>query len=191
MFGTIQLGWLQLKHQKLRLLSAILGVTFAVVLIFVQLEFREALFVSAVRYHSSMEYDLVMISPRTDYLLTAKAFPRNRLYQALGMAGVSDVTPIYSFLANWRNPVDPSRSRKLFALGFDPSDRGFEGILSQEGHEQIKVPDQVIFDSLSREEFGPVVELMQSNKTVDTEMNGRAVTVTGLYRVGITIVSQT
>jgi putative ABC transport system permease protein len=184
MFDTIPLGWLQLKHQKLRLLSAILGVTFAVVLIFVQLEFREALFVSAVRYHSGMEYDLVMVSPRTDYLLTAKTFPRNRLYQALGMAGVSDVTPIYSMLANWRNPVDPSRSRKLFALGFDPSNRGFEQIISQEGHEQIKVPYQVIFDSLSREEYGPVVELMQSNQTVNTEINDRAVTVTGLYAVG-------
>jgi putative ABC transport system permease protein len=184
MFDDLPLGWLQLKHQKLRLLSAILGVTFAVVLIFVQLEFREALFISAVRYHSAMDYDLVMISPKTDYLLTARTFPRNRLYQVQGMAGVSAVTPIYSTLASWRNPVDRSRSRKIFALGFDPSDRGFDRILGPEAHEQIKIPDQVIFDRRSRVEYGPVADLIQSNKTVSTEMNDREVTVTGLYSIG-------
>ena len=184
MFDDIPLGWLQLKHQKLRLLSAILGVSFAVILIFVQLEFREALFISAVRYHSAMDYDLVMISPKTDYLLTARNFPRNRLYQVQGMAGVNGVTPIYSTLASWRNPVDRTRSRKIFALGFDPSDRGFEKIISPEAHEKIKIPDQVIFDRRSRVEYGPVVDLMQSNKTVSTEMNDREVTVTGLYSIG-------
>ena len=74
MFGSLPLGWLQLKHQKLRLLSATLGITFAVILICVQLEFREALFVSAVRYHNAMDYDLVMLSPKTDYLIAAKEF---------------------------------------------------------------------------------------------------------------------
>ena len=46
MFSRIPLGWMQLWHQKLRLVAAISGITFAVILIFVQLEFREALFVS-------------------------------------------------------------------------------------------------------------------------------------------------
>ena len=36
MFGSIPLGWLQLKAQKLRLVAAITGITFAVILIFVQ-----------------------------------------------------------------------------------------------------------------------------------------------------------
>ena len=67
MFGSIPLGWLQLKHQKLRLFAAITGIMFAVILIFVQLEFREALSVSAVRYHSIFDYDLAMLSPKTDF----------------------------------------------------------------------------------------------------------------------------
>ncbi|MGL4565041.1 MAG: hypothetical protein ACRCVD_07090 [Halioglobus sp.] len=71
MFDLLPLGWLQLKHQKLRLFSAILGIAFAVILIFMQLEFREALFVSAVRYHSALDYDMVLVSPKTEYLINA------------------------------------------------------------------------------------------------------------------------
>ena len=49
MFRSTPLGLHQLWHQKLRMVAATMGITFAVVLIFVQLEFREALFASAVR----------------------------------------------------------------------------------------------------------------------------------------------
>ena len=184
MFDSLPLGWMQLKHQKLRLLSAILGITFAVILIFVQLEFREALFVSAVRYHSGLDYDLVMVSPKTEYLISAKEFPRNRLYQALGIQGVSAVTPIYSRLASWRNPMDRSRSRSIFVLGFDPSERGFSRILTPQAHDEIKIPDQIIFDRLGRAEYGPVEDLMEKRKSVSTEVNDREVTVTSLYAIG-------
>ena len=47
MLRSIPLGLHQLWHQKLRMLAATLGITFAVILIFVQLGFRKALFDSA------------------------------------------------------------------------------------------------------------------------------------------------
>jgi putative ABC transport system permease protein len=184
MFDFLPLGWLQLWHQKLRLLSAMLGITFAVVLICVQLEFREALFVSAVRYHSAMVYDLVMLSPKTDYLLAAREFPRSRLYQVMGVEGVGSVTPLYSKGGNWRNPVERGSNRTIFVLAFDPSDKGFSGVLSADMHEQIKLPDQVIFDRLGRGEYGPVPALLQTGKVVNTEVNDREITVTSLYAVG-------
>jgi putative ABC transport system permease protein len=95
MFRSIPLGLHQLWHQKLRMLAAILGITFALVLIFVQLEFREALYASAVRYHDGMDHELVTLSPRTDFLLVSQAFPRNRLYQVQGFDAVAAVTPVY------------------------------------------------------------------------------------------------
>ena len=103
MSGSIPLGWLQLKAQKLRLVAAITGITFAVILIFVQLEFREALFVSAVRYHDALNYDLAMLSPKTDFMVSSKQFPRARLYQTLGVEGVQSVTAVYMRLVSWRN----------------------------------------------------------------------------------------
>ena len=104
MFGSIPLGWLQLKAQKLRLFAAVMGIAFAVILIFVQLEFREALFVSAVRYHTALTYDLAMVSPKTDFMVSSKQFPRARLYQALGFDIVGKRAGYYARLGS--NRVD-------------------------------------------------------------------------------------
>lgn len=180
----IPLGLHQLWHQKLRMLAATLGITFAVVLIFMQLEFREALYSSAVRYHTSLDYDLAMLSPKTDFLLVSKQFSRNRLYQVLGFEEVESVTPVYLGMAVWRHPVEPQRSRSIFVLGFDPVDDGFGRLITPENHRQLQIPYQVIFDRLSREEYGPVAELVTERGEIRTEINDREFSVVDLYAVG-------
>jgi putative ABC transport system permease protein len=184
MFGSIPLGWLQLKAQKLRLFAATMGITFAVILIFVQLEFREALSVSAVRYHTAMDYDLAMLSPKTDFMVSSKQFPRSRLYQAQGFEGVESVTAVYMRLVSWRNPVDPSNARNILAIGFDPAEQGFQRLLSEAQIEAIKIPDQVIFDRLGRNEYGPVRELLDQGEAVSAEINDRRFNIAGMYKVG-------
>ncbi len=57
----IAVGWKQLKHNRLRMFAAIVGITFAVVLMLVQQGFRAALFNSGIRWHSAMEYEVVII----------------------------------------------------------------------------------------------------------------------------------
>jgi len=184
MFGSIPLGWLQLKAQKLRLVAAIMGITFAVILIFVQLEFREALFVSAVRYHTAMDYDLAMLSPKTDFMVSSKQFPRSRLYQVPGIDGVESATAVYMRLVSWRNPVEPANARNILAIGFDPVEPGFERLLSAEQMEAIRIPDQVIFDRRGRDEYGPVRELLDAGQPVSAEINDRRVAIAGMYEVG-------
>ena len=184
MLRAIPLGLHQLWHQKLRMLAATLGITFAVILIFMQLEFRQALYASAVRYHDSWDYDLAMLSPKTDFLLVSKQFPRGRLYQVLGFEEVESVTPVYLGMGIWRHPLDPSRSRSMFIIGFDPDDRGFGRLITPENHRQLQIPYQVIFDRLSRHEYGPVADLVTSQGQVETEINDRAFTVVDLYSVG-------
>jgi putative ABC transport system permease protein len=184
MFGSLPLGWLQLKAQKLRLLAAITGITFAVILIFVQLEFREALFVSAVRYHTAMDYDLVMVSPKTDFLVSSKQFARSRAYQVLGFEGVESATAVYMRLVSWRNPADPANARNILAIGFDPSEPGFERLLSEEQLESIKKPDKVIFDRKGRDEYGPVREMLDAGEPVSAEINDRRIDVAGMYEIG-------
>lgn len=184
MLGSIPLGLHQLWHQKLRMLAATMGITFAVVLIFVQLEFREALYASAVRYHDGMDYDLVMLSPKTDFLLVSQQFPRNRLYQAQGFDEVLSVTPVYMGMAVWRHPTDPKRSRSIFVMGFDPIDKGFGRLISEENHRQLRIPYQVLFDRLARPEYGPIADLMAERGELPTEINDREFTVVDLYSVG-------
>ena len=55
MFPDLPLAWLQLTREPARLAAAVAGVAFAVLLVFMQLGFSEALYASAVRFtHSSL-----------------------------------------------------------------------------------------------------------------------------------------
>ena len=163
---------------------AVAGVAFAVVLIFMQLGFQEALFKSAVRYHTALGYDLAIISPKTDYLNQPQSFARSRLFQVRGFPGVSAVTPVYIGQKTWRDPTDPLSTRLIFVVGFDPTDLGLDlpGVAGQV--DKLKLRDRVLFDQLSRPEYGPIRELFESQGRVRTEVGIHRVEVVGLFRLG-------
>ncbi len=64
----LPLAWLQLKSEKIRLWVAIAGISFAVVLIFMQLRFQAALFDSAVPIHNSLRGNIFLLSTRSTAL---------------------------------------------------------------------------------------------------------------------------
>ena len=98
----IPIGWLQLKREKLRFGVALVGVAFAVVLILMQLGFREALFDSAVRFHDALDCDVVLLSNELSYIVEPRAFSQRRMFQARGVPGVAAVTPVYVGIARHR-----------------------------------------------------------------------------------------
>ncbi len=183
MLFQIPLAWLQLRKEKLRLLVAASGVGFAVVLIFMQLGFQEALFDSAVRYHTQFHYDLVLISPESSFLVQPESFSRRRLYQAAGFAGVESVTPVYLSGATWKNPVD-NGMRSIFVVGFNPAQRALDVPGVNANLDKLQLPDVVLFDELSRPEYGPIPELFKAGKIVETEVVNRKISVVGLFQVG-------
>lgn len=184
MIVAIPLAWLQLSREKLRLLIAVSGVGFAVVLIFMQLGFREALFDSAVRYHTNLEYDLAMISPATDFIVQSENFSRRRLIQVRGFPGVDSVSPVYLGQALWKNPNQSSQSRTIFVVGFDPSDEVFSLPGIARNVTRLQKPKSVLYDTASRSEFGPVVDLFRDSDVVETEVNDREIEVVGLFELG-------
>jgi len=184
MIAAVPLTWLQLKRDRTRLLMAILGVSFAVVLIFMQLGFREALFSSSVRYHNAFDYDLAMISPKTDFIVRPVSFSRRRLLQSLGVSGVASVSPVYLGTTVWRNPDSPSETRTIYVVGFDPADSVLRLSGVRDARIALRMPDTVLFDAHSREEFGPIAELFRANGPISTEIGNRSVEVTGLFELG-------
>jgi putative ABC transport system permease protein len=181
---AIPLAWLQLKREKLRLLVALAGVSFAVVLIFMQLGFQDALYDSSVRYHRAFSYDLAMISPKKNLIVHPEGFSRRRLIQALGVPGVESVAPVYLGQAGWRNPEVPGETRTIFVVGFDPSDRVFAIAEVNEKLEQLRLPDTILYDSRSRPDFGPVADRYRETGPLQTEVANRAVEVVGLFELG-------
>lgn len=177
------LGWKQLVHRPARLLVALLGIAFAVLLIMMQLGFRAALFESAVRFQDRFVYDIALFSPDSVFIVRPEAFSLRRVYQALGDPDVIKVTPVYIFPAIWKNPWDNSR-RSLNAIGFDPNDDILATPGFRESRAILKQQDVVIFDALSRPEFGPVADEIASAGSLTTEVNNREVTVEDVFYMG-------
>ena len=180
---AIALGWMQLKHQKVRLLVAISGIAFAVILILMQLGFRTSLLDSSVRYLEKLQYDVAILSVDTLYIGRSVSFSSRRLYQALGVPGVAGVSPVYASMAVWKNPFDHG-TRNLFTLGVDPADEALAAAGLQGSLKRVRRRDTLLFDARSRPEFGPVAAELRAGRPVETEVNDRTVEVVGLFEVG-------
>ncbi|MCU7245875.1 MAG: FtsX-like permease family protein [Microcystis aeruginosa Ma_QC_Ca_00000000_S207] len=181
-------AWLQLRHQKTRLLVALSGVIFAVVIVFMQLGIRDALFDSAVRLHKSLQGDCFLISPLTTSLIGMESFPQRRLLQTLAFKEVDFISPIYLDFAQWKNPQNRNYWRNIFVIGFDLKYLAFNLPGLAENMELLKLPEQVLFDQDSRSEFGPITTEFKKNGAVVTEVsnkgNNRKIRVVGLFKMG-------
>lgn len=189
MIFKISTAWLQLKHEKMRLMVAIGGISFAVVLIFMQLGLRVALLDSGVALYSKLEGDIFLLSPRSTGLIAMENFSERRLYQALAFPEVKSVIPMYLGFAQWKNPQTRNYWRNIYIIGFELNKNVFnlEGV--NNNLDKLKEPDVVLFDAVSRTEFGPVVKLFNLQGKVETEIgdrgpNNRKITVVGLFQLG-------
>jgi putative ABC transport system permease protein len=177
------LGWLQLKHKPLRLVVALSGIAFAVLLIMMQLGFRSALFESAVRFHERFDYDIALFSTDSVFIVRPQPFSMRRLYQTLGYDAVENVTPVYIFPSVWKNPWNHQR-RSINTIGFNPDDPLLQLPGFNEARQRLRQQDVVLFDAGSRPEFGDVAGAVRAGETVVTEINDREVEVVGLFEMG-------
>ena len=183
MLLSIPLAWLQLTREKIRLIVALAGIAFAVILIFMQLGFMNALYEGAMAPHNNLQGDLVMINPQTKVLFSVQSFKRDRLYQALGVEGVESVNPVYVSLGNWKNPKNRT-TRSLLVFAFDPASSAFKFPDIDQNLDLLKQSNIVLFDRFSRKEFGPVAELFEAGTIVETEVEKTRVKVGGLFGLG-------
>ncbi|MEL6815200.1 MAG: ABC transporter permease DevC [Cyanobacteria bacterium J06598_3] len=177
------LGLLQLKHDRMRLLTAISGIAFADVLIFMQLGFADALYKSNTQYPRAIQADLILISPQAKSFSKLRTFPRRRLYQALDVPGVSTTDALNIGSKEWRNPQTREKS-SLMIIGQNPAQSAFS---LPEINQQIgntRSPDTFLFDQAARGDYSELIETVQQGSTATTEIGLRTVSVNGLFTVG-------
>jgi putative ABC transport system permease protein len=181
-------AWLQLKYQKTRLLVALVGVTFSVVITFMQFGIRDALFDSAVLLHQGLQGDCFLISPRSTAYIAMESFSERRLTQALAFEEVELVSPIYLGFGQWKNPQTRKSWRNIFIIGVDLRHRVLNLPGVEKNQDKLKMPDTVLFDQSSRSEFGPIVKDFEKQGSVTTEIiaagSNHKITVVGLFQLG-------
>ena len=179
----IPLSWLQLSHEKVRLLVALAGITFADILMFLQLGFRDSLYDSAIRLHRSIEGDIFLLSPQSTSLISMNSFSRRRLNQVFAVDGVQSVSSVYLGIAILKNPNNRN-TRNILVVGINPEVKILNLPGLEENLDKIKLSDVVLFDDRSRKEFGPIPQMFRQGETVTTEVNRRKIKIGGLFSLG-------
>ena len=182
-FRKTPLAWRQLMKEKTRLVVAVAGITFADMLIFIQMGFESALFDAAVQPHRNLQADLVLINPQFQTLFSVKSFSREKLYQALGYNGVKSVSSIYISTGQWRNPVT-RMDRAILVWGVDPNAPGLKFPEVQAKKDYLKQLNQVLFDEASRPEYGEIGKTFRETGKFNAELSGKNVSIKGLFQNG-------
>lgn len=165
-----------LLHDKNRLLTSVGGVTFALLLMLMQLGFRNALLDSSLELLRKLDADVVVISEEKEPFLRRDEIPHDRLYQALGAEGVEAAYPIWLSLLYWRNLEDGSQ-RPIRVIGFDPRDPVFLIDEVNAAADELARPDTAIIDSRSRGEYGQIT-------LGPAEVQGRRLEIVGTFPLG-------
>ncbi len=179
----LRLAWRQLLSDRARLATAIAGVMFASLLVFMQLGFRGALFDSASNLLTAMRADMFLAHPMTEASFRTEQIPRARAWQALADPDVVLAVPIYLAQATVRNPRTGGR-RAAQVIGLDPAGQAldFQGLTALAP--LLSRPDTFAWDMRSKPEFGPIAEWFNQRGAFGVQLGNRDFEVVGLVEIG-------
>jgi putative ABC transport system permease protein len=142
-----------LLHERGRLWASIGGVTFALLLMLLQVGFRNALLESALLLLRSLDADIIVMDKEKKPFLARVGMPRERFYQAQSVAGVQSAAPIWLGQMQWKNMEDGS-VHPIRVVGIDPDSPAFllEEVKSR--LHELRKPGTALIDSRSRSTYG-------------------------------------
>jgi putative ABC transport system permease protein len=176
-WSRIPITWLMLTHRVGRLILSILGIAFAVLLMFMQLGFLTGLFDSQSLAIRKLRADILIMSWTRHNFHAEESFPAARLRQARDIPGVARTTGITIDNALWRNPNNGSQ-HVIRLIGVDPLQPVFDLPEFDRWAGQLRQPRSILYDVGSRAFIGKPA-LGQ-----DVEVSGKQVRVVGLFDLG-------
>lgn len=177
MLQKTPLAWFNLTYERRRLATAIAGVAFAVLLMFMFVGFKNALYDSQVQLLKLFNAEVILVSTLKENMIVPEQFARRRLYQARAFDGVEDVYPFYIRTAEWKNPANGD-IRPLRVLAFNANDPVLNLPEIQEQRQQLREYNVALMDLRSRPEIGaPEIGL-------ETELAERQIRIVGTFTLG-------
>ena len=182
LFGRLPIGWLQLIHNKARFASALAGVAFANILIFMQLGFLGALIESISLPYKMMDADILVQASDANTLQDGSPLPRQRMFQALAVAGVADATSVLFARIDWKQPDGTVRTLDVF--GIDPAARVFKSAAINAARDRLMLSDVALIDRRTRNVPKELFAAITAGKPYTFETNGRTLTVVDTFEIG-------
>jgi putative ABC transport system permease protein len=180
--GRLPIGWLQLVHNKGRLAAALAGVSFANVLVLMQLGFLGALIGSIKLPYDQMSADIMISASDMNTLADGSPLPRQRMFEALSVEGVAKATPLYYGKVEWKQPDGTIRNLDVF--GIDPSAETFRNPAIDARLSDISLSDTALIDSKTRNVPKDMFAAIAAGRPYVFELKGRTITVIGTFEIG-------
>ena len=194
-FRKTPISLLNFISQPTRAIVSVLGVAFALLLIFMQLGFRGAVGNTATIVYGKLTGDLVMRSPDYVHLYEPRTIDRSWMNMVAAHSDVEAVDPFFIMLHRWQNPpktgkcdnAPPDGSFRTVGMMGIQLDRPVIDIdeLSEKIN-LLKDPDAMLVDRATRAEYGPenCKEFSNSDISKHTDMGGRTTLIAGHFKLG-------
>jgi putative ABC transport system permease protein len=179
------LAWKNLTHNWRRLLLALGGVGFAVLLMCMQLAFENALFNSTVALVHHFNADLIVTSAAKYTIVVREPFKRQRLFQALACDEVASAVPFYietqlALVTNQEN----LQGVPIRVLAFNPNDDVLDLNDDLKKHrDQLRLPFRGLYDIRSKDGYGIDVKELQAKREALKVADG-VVDLVGGFKLG-------
>ena len=182
LFGRLPIGWLQLAHNRARLIAAVAGVAFANLLVFMQLGILGALNGSTVAPYTMLNADIIISSEDGNTLTDSGNVARARMFQALGVPGVASAAPL--FIGNLPFSMADGTSVSLLAFGMDTSRPSFASSVIVDSLAELEIENTALLDTQTRGVPASAYEGLLLGQPFAFEANSQTLTAIGTLEVG-------
>ncbi len=182
LFGRLPIGWLQLAHNRARLIAAVAGVAFANLLVFMQLGILGALNGSTVAPYTMLNADIIISSEDGNTLTDSGNVARARMFQALGVPGVASAAPL--FIGNLPFSMADGTSVSLLAFGMDTSRPSFASSVIVDSLGELEIENTALLDTQTRGVPASAYEGLLLGQPFAFEANSQTLTAIGTLEVG-------
>ncbi len=181
----LQLGLHNLLHDARRTAVATAGVTFAVVLMFLQLGFLQTASTTASVIYESLRFDVCVVSTDYYYFADPRDIARARLYQAASVDGVEEVQGLNVGIHEWRNEQSGEMS-PIIVLGLEPESPVFSKLAPLKALRELNAPHHILIDTESRPELGPVSgeRFGEQDLNDERQIGDQLVRIVGMFQLG-------
>ncbi len=183
------LAWKNLTHDWRRLAAALAGISFAVLLMFTQVGFQNALFDSQVKVIDDLQGDIFLVSKAKYTLAAEKRFSISRIHQAQSCSGVQGAYPLYSELTtSVLREMDRgigTRGFPLRTLGFYLDDPIFQSEEIKTKLHRLRAPGTALIDAKSKKKkFNFPMQDEAKLAQYSLELANKNLTLVGTFNLG-------
>lgn len=178
------LAWKNLTSSRGKFLLSATGVGFAVLLMFMQIGFRNALFDSNVEMINLFEADIILVSPARYNLSSERRFARHWLERASAVQGVRATAALRTERTTASIKVEGFKSHSIRVLSIEPDPQFFRRKALADALKSAEMQQAVLVDRRSKATYGFAVASREKLREQHVELNGQRIRLSDSFVLG-------